>query len=413
MEEEKPTAVVLGGTIAHSELILKLKNRGYFVVLVDYLESPPAKSVADVHLLVSTLDLENVLKVSQDYNANLVISSSVDQANVTACYVGEILNLTLPYSYELARNITNKGYMKEMMINNQIPTSPFVYFSSSNELEKLDLKYPVIVKPSDSCAANGVKIIFSEENLIPYSNNALNLSRNNHAIIEEFVNGKEISAYCFVEDHVAKILMISERYSVTEGPSCVLKCYATLAPAEIPGETFNEFSRVAQRIVDLFSLNNTPLHIQAIINEEGKINIIEFAPRVGGGISYETIRMNTGFDILEASIDSYLEKPVVVDVGSSSNVTTINIIYGTQGILDKIIGVENLIDNHLIDKFFMYKSFGTEIKTERASSSRIAVFIIKANTKEENLQRVKYAISCIDVLNPNGESIMRKDLYIR
>ena len=57
----KPIALVLGGTSPHVLLVNKLHERGYYVVLVDYLSNPPAKRVADEHVQASTLDEEKVL----------------------------------------------------------------------------------------------------------------------------------------------------------------------------------------------------------------------------------------------------------------------------------------------------------------------------------------------------------------
>ena len=43
-------AIVLGGTEDHIKLIELLKNRGYFVILIDYYKNPPAKKAADLHI---------------------------------------------------------------------------------------------------------------------------------------------------------------------------------------------------------------------------------------------------------------------------------------------------------------------------------------------------------------------------
>ena len=56
----------------------------------------PAKVIADNHIKFSTLDQEGVLSIAKSVNAELVISTCVDQANVTACYVGENLNCLSP-----------------------------------------------------------------------------------------------------------------------------------------------------------------------------------------------------------------------------------------------------------------------------------------------------------------------------
>ena len=89
----KLIAIVLGGTLPHCELVRNLQGRGYYVILIDYLEAPPASSVADEHVQESTLDKELVLHIARKREASLVISTCIDQANVTACYVMEKLGL--------------------------------------------------------------------------------------------------------------------------------------------------------------------------------------------------------------------------------------------------------------------------------------------------------------------------------
>ena len=67
------TALVLGGTYPHRALIQKLKDRGYYTILVDYLDHPAAKECADEHLQESTLDMERVCELAKERNAELVV----------------------------------------------------------------------------------------------------------------------------------------------------------------------------------------------------------------------------------------------------------------------------------------------------------------------------------------------------
>ena len=115
--ERNKKAIVLGGTSPHIALIDRLKRRGYEVYLLDYLQNPPAKQYADHHIIESTLDPEAVLREAIKIKADLVISACVDQANITACYVMEKLGHKPPYSFETAKRITNKGVMKEVMLD--------------------------------------------------------------------------------------------------------------------------------------------------------------------------------------------------------------------------------------------------------------------------------------------------------
>ena len=366
VNQKKPVAIVLGGTNPHIELIRQLQSRGYFVVLADYLPNPPAKRFADIHEQISTLDQNVVLEAAKRYSASLVISACVDQANITACYVAEALGLTKPYSYQTAREITNKGVMKSVMTQHGVPTTRYLYLDAGEEITEFDLRFPVMVKPADSNAASGVKKAENREQLADYLKQAKAFSRTGRAVVEEFFAGTEISAYCFIERGQAKLIMASERISVIEGENRVLKCYATVTPPAVSAAAMGKVRNAAEQIAHAFHLDNTPLHVQALISGD-EISIIEFAPRVGGGISYETIRNMTGFDIISATIDSYLERPVQVSAQPPAACCSVNILYGQPAIFDHMTGVEELLADRSIESFHYHKLQGAVLSGENAS----------------------------------------------
>ena len=379
---QQKKAIVLGGTNPHIELIKQLQKRNYYVILVDYLENSPAKKYADVHIQESTMDQETVLKIAAENKVDLVISACVDQANITACYVAEKLGLTKPYTYDLAHKITNKGYMKKIMVKEGIPTTKYVYLEQNQNIENLELRYPVIVKPADACAASGVKKANDIKELSVYFEEARNVSRTKSVIVEEFFTGIEVSAYCFVENGNARVVMISQRMSVIEGEKKVLKCYATVTPPNISKKAYEKIEVVADKIAKAFGLDNTALHVQFLINGDD-IDVIEFAPRVGGGISYYTILQKTGFDIIGATIDSYEEKKVKLNLSDDGCFYSVNLIYGLPGIFDHLTGVDELINEGVIEGVFYHKTKGMEIGSDRASAGRVAAFLVKGITKEE------------------------------
>lgn len=409
---EKPIAIVLGGTSPHIELILQLKERNYYVILIDYLPNPPAKKYADLHIQESTLAPEAVLKVAQQYNASLVISACVDQANITACYVAEKMNLPHPYSHELANNITNKGYMKEIMVANDIPTTKYIFLNNGEELSNFDLRFPVMVKPADSCAASGVKKANNINELNLFLQEAKKISRTGRTVVEEFFAGVEVSVYAFIKNGIANILMISERISTIEGENQVLKCYATITPPNISQTSLNKIQESTTRIANVFGLDNTPLHVQYII-DGNEISVIEFAPRVGGGISYKNIKNHTGFDIISSTIDSYLQQPVEVDYKCSNRYFSVNLAYGIPATFDRLTGIESLIEEGVVDSIHYHKTSGSVITDDRASGGRIAAILISGNSRQEVLEKVKFTFETINAYDPEGKQILRKDLYIK
>ena len=74
-------------------------------------------------------------------------------------------------------------------------------------LERLIIQLSSTEEPSDE------QLNEAEANL----SEALEISRTSKAIIEEYMTGAEISAYCYILNHKAKLLMTAERICVTEG----------------------------------------------------------------------------------------------------------------------------------------------------------------------------------------------------
>lgn len=409
---QKPIAIVLGGTVPHISLLKKLKERGYHTILIDYFDDPPARKFADEHVKESTLDKEKVLEIAQQREASLVISTCIDQANSICCYVAEKLSLPHPYSYQTSLNVTDKRLMKQIMWDNNIPTSRYVEVGKDADVSLESLRYPLMVKPADSNSANGVKKVINEEELNRYLPEAKQMSRNGNAIVEEFVEGVEISAYCVVIDGKAHLLMAQERNSISDGADKVIKCYSSHAPARISEKAMAKCEPITTAIAKAFGLDNTPLFFQGIVHGD-EISVIEFAPRVGGGISSQTILYGTGYDIIDAAIDSFLGEPLSLENWHPMDkVYAVNQIYGTNGIYSHTIGGDKLLEDGVVDNLSFYKTRGAEIEESRASSSRIGVMVFSAENDTLLRQKIKYAFNSIDCFDINGHSIIRKDLNL-
>ena len=407
----KPIAIVLGGTYPHKKLLRNLKLRGYYTILVDYFLNPPAKIDADEHILESTLDEEKVLEIARERNASLVISTCIDHANVIACYVAEQLNLPAPYSYEIALTVTRKDIMKAIMASNGIPTSKYIIVTQNWDFNFEGLRFPLIVKPTDSNSSKGVRKASDLTELERYLKDALQISRNGSAIIEEFVEGKEIGADCYVQDKKVTVLATREKQKIDldkENP--VQQMQGSICPADITGEQLKKLKTIGEKIAEVFNLNNTPLLIQAII-EQDNINVIEFAPRIGGGENYSFVQLYAGFDIIDAAVNSFLGLPVRLDDNSSEFYYSDVFLYSKPSVFGHVNGDEELLKEKIIEFFHLFKAPGTEIGIDLSSNNRIGSFLVKSKTKEELSDKIKKSLNKFEVYDIHGNPVMRKDIY--
>lgn len=411
-EKQKENVIILGGTTPHIELVCKLKERGYYTILIDYLENPPAKKVADCHIQESTLNLERVCEIAKSMKSKFVISACIDQANATACYVAEQLRLSSPYSYQTAINVTNKRYMKQIFKDNQIPTSDFYVIEKLEQLEKNDkLQFPVVVKPVDCNSSKGVRRADTMQELQEYTSKALELSRSHSVVVEEYCVGKEVQVNCLVKKNNVQVLMTMQKKKIVDNKGAVLQSLGSIIPAKTSHTLDDKIQDIAVRIVNAFGLKNTPFFFQAIVHGDD-ISVLEFAPRIGGGLSSYFMKEIVGVDILETVIDSYLGNEIEVkNVKKKQCITMSTLLYVNAGILDKIIGLDKMKEQGIVKEYFIYKSVGTKMDSDMCSSNRIGSFVTEADTEEELMEKEKLIIQNIQVLDIMGKDILKKELY--
>lgn len=408
---KKQVAVLLGGTSPHAVLAQKLRSRGYYIVLVDYLDNPPALSYADEHVQASTLDQDAVLKIAEERDASIVISTCIDQANSVCCYVAEKLNLPHPYSYETSLNVTDKGLMKAIMLENGIPTSSYIVVESSDVVDWSKVSFPAVVKPVDCNSSKGVRKVNSIDEAKSRIDEAIELSRTRKAIIEGFNQGEEIQVDCVSTQEGVKVVLTRQKNKIScSGNEMVLQSRGSIIPAPLNEPLKIQAQKIAENIASSFGLVNTPFFYQAIVTTEG-IKVLEFAPRIGGGLSYYVIKELAGFDVVEAAIDSFIGKPIEFTGKPLTMCYSTNLLYMQPGEFDHIEGLRELKEEGHVYEVFTMKNKGTVVDSDMRSSNRVGAFILQANTMKELKDKEMFAINKIEIRDSYGKALLNRSIY--
>lgn len=401
--------LVLGGGADQIDLILDLKSRGYYTILVDYYTNPVAQSYADRHIQASTLDKELVLEIAKQEKVENLITACTDQALLTVAYVAEKLNFKTQFSYEQARNVTNKLYMKQIMWNADIPTSKFVNIKDLSEGVG-DLQYPLMVKPADCNGSYGVRKVNTPEELSLFFDNAAQASRTGRVIVEEFKEGTEVGIDCYILNGKAHLLMWGQVNKKKIGDS-VLLIFQTFIPASLSEKAKQNIQMIADSIARVFNLNNTPLLLQTLINGDD-VNVIEFAPRIGGASKHRTIKIKTGFDILHANVGSLLngEEPIL-ELSDNPYYYSRNHIYAYPCCFDRIEGADQLIANGILEEIVPFKTSGMSVGNSMASRDRVGSFLVKGKTMEELKNKISIAVEQLKVYDIEGNEVMNREIF--
>ncbi len=401
-------ALVLAGGYPQIALINELKSRGFTVLLADYYENPVAKPYADKFFQASTLDVEAITKIAKDEQVDFLITACTDQALLTVAKVSETLGLPCYINYKTALNVTNKSYMKEVFTKNNISTAKHLIMAELDEALIKDLKYPSIVKPVDCNSSKGVKKVYNKEELKAAFDEAVRLSRTDTAIIEEFIEGLEITVDVQIEN--GKALVLSKAYSDKIPDDDKFVIYRTRYPINESDAVNKQIEITAQQIADAFGLKNSLMLIQ-MISDGNQIYVLEFSARTGGGVKYQLIKRVSGFDVIKAVVDLTIGNNPHVQVCPPETKYISNVfIYCNSGIFDRLYGFEELKEQGVISEYFLFKWKGAEMGGATNSGDRIAGFTVQGNSFEEIKANYNLALSKIKVLDPNGNDIMRHDL---
>lgn len=394
--------MVLAGGFDQIALIQELKKRGHDVVLVDYFEYPPAKYYADKHIVASTLDIDKVELIAKTECVDLICTACTDQALLTVAYVSERLGLPCNITYQTGLNVTNKSYMKEILMKNNIPTSKYAIVSEADVNSIEGFSFPLVVKPVDCNSSKGVKRVDDNADYIKYVEEAINYSRTRTAIVEEYKEGREISADFYIDHGEVKFLAATTSMKIKSQKSF------TILGSDYPAvdlEQEEQLVAIATSISQAFSLDNIPLLVQLIVNKN-EMSVLEFSARMGGGSKYRLIQVLAGVDIMSVYVDRILGGFPTVYPVKQVKFCKLIYLYCKPGVFDHVEGCDELMADNYIDDFFVYKTKGMEIHGAETSGDRPAGYLCTASSSKLLDEKIKYIDAHLKVISKECEDIM-------
>ena len=402
-------ALVLCGGVPQIALIKELKSRGITTILADMNEKVGARAYADKFYPVSVLDVEAVKNLAIEEKVDFVITVCADQVLQVVAQVSEMLGLPCYIDFETAENVSKKSYMKEIFAKNDIPSSKHVIMDSFDESKIKGLTYPLIVKPVDAYSSRGVQKVYTINETRDAFEKAKEISRTHDAIVEEFVEGTELTVDVYVENGQAHVLSISTLSKIGEDGKFII--HRSENPANITANIEEQIKDSAQKIAMAFGLTNTPMLIQ-LITDGKRISVVEFCARTGGGLKFSMIKKVSGFDVVKAVVDLTLGiKPHVDESKRPPLKYTINeFLYCNAGVLDHLEGFDELLADGTIVEYHQFKAKGFEFKQINSSGDRVAYFSVEADSRQEAWEKHRMANARVKAINTDGQDLIRHDI---
>lgn len=399
-------ALVLCGGLPQAALIRELKGRNIFTILADINENVEARKFSDKFYKVSALDMEGIAKIAIKEQIDLVLTVCADQVLLVQAKISEQLGLPCYIDYETAKKVSNKELMKKFLNENDIPTSKYVIVNQYSLDSIKEMSYPMVVKPTDSYSSRSVRKVFEKADLESAVNRALRTSSAKTAVVEEYVQGEELTVDAYIQGGIVYILSISHIDKIPSQNQFVI-C-RTRYPALIGEATQAKIVDIANKIATGLGLKDSPLLIQLVVNEE-RISVIEFCARTGGGDKFRLIQKVSGVDVIRAMVDLSLgiRSKMVVDQYPGFIVN--EFIYTKDGVLDYLQGFEEMKQRGLIAEYYQLKEQGRKCGGDSSSGDRVAYYTVEAQSVDA-LKTIDQKVNDnVKIIDMNGEDIMLHD----
>lgn len=274
-------------------------NLGYELYGFAWAEGAVCKKFCKEFFPISFIEKEKILEECKRIGIDGITSFSLESALSTVIYVAENMGLR-QNTIESLEFIKDKYTMREAMKKNDIPIPGFFHVRTEKELENLELKYPVIVKPVDNGGKKGVSLVKSQQELIRAFNYAVENSRDKSALIEEYVAGREFSVEYLSYDGKHYFMQLTDKEN-TGAPHFVETAHHQ--PANVTQEELEKIKEITEKTLTALNITNSPSHTELKLNEDGEIYLIEVGARLGGdSITSDLAKLSTGIDLVDEAL---------------------------------------------------------------------------------------------------------------
>lgn len=288
-------------------LVQKAKTMGLQTICFAWSEGAVCKNIADKFYPISITQKEDILSICQQEQIDGICTIASDIAAPTVAYVAEKMGLVgNPYSVAVCAN--NKYLMRQAFSVVELPNPLYTRITSDMAADKKYLhslchtiKFPLIVKPCDRSGSLAVAKVNSEEEFFCAVETAQKVSFVHEVIVEEYIEGREISVESISYNGRHYPLQITDK-ETTGSPHFVELAHHQ--PAELSAEMYEKIYALTSRALTALGITNGASHSEFRITNTGQIVIMEIGGRMGGDfIGSDLVYLSTGYDFVRGVIE--------------------------------------------------------------------------------------------------------------
>lgn len=399
--------LILGANPETVSLIKRAKERGLYTIVTDNNPNAYAKKFADQAENIDALDVDALVYLAKRERVAGVLVGVAESLLPAYCDVCNRLGLPCYSSFDKFQIMVRKDYFKEKCREYGVPT---VREYSAEHLE--EVKFPVIVKPVDSCSSKGIKVCKNREELDVAIDYALQFSNSKKYLIEEYMSGDEVISYYVIQDGNPIFVGMCDRYTYKEKEELVQLPTSYIFPSRYIDSYMEYSDKSVKGMITGLGLKNGSIFFQCFVDKEGIVRTYEPGYRLNGAQEHLIISKVSGIDAKDLYINLALTgKASEHNLELFSNPKSKEIACKLSplvrvGKIAKMEGLKEIAE--LSDVISVNPSYEEQdvVMGEGTLKQIVCRFFIVSQTKTDLISTIKEIQNLLVVEDDNGEDML-------
>jgi len=383
----RPRLLVLGAGPAQLGLLEAARARGdVHVIAVDRDPGAPGFPFADERAVLSSEDEEGIDRLARARGIDGIVSPGADWPVGIAARVAERIGLPHPIDARTGAVATSKTRQREAFAEAGVP--------HARAIDPRDpaVELPAVVKAPDRQGQRGLALVRSRAELEPALAAARSESRSGAVLVEQLVEGPELTVNGFSVGGRFVPLTVTDR--LTAEPPAFGVALAHVWPS---AHDTDEAADAARAAVEAVGIREGPSYTQVRLGVAGPV-VMEVAARLGGGHDAELCEAATGVDLNGLAIEAALGRPcaTVLQAGSAGigGAAIVFLVPPVGGLLETA-GVEEAEAAEGVRWVRVYRRPGHVFGELRRGADRAGAILALGASRDEALERARRAADAV------------------
>lgn len=415
--------LILGGTSASLDLVKNAKEMGVYTIVTDDQPTGVAKEMADETAMVSTTDMEGLVKLVKERNVDGAFCGPSEFNIRNLLRLCELAGLPCYTTTEIWDLCANKDVFKSYCRKYNVDCPQEYEVTADMTDEQLDsIDYPIIVKPVDGCSSKGITVCMDKSAVPQAYESAMAYSTCKRIIAEKYIenDGEIFSVRYLLRDGEAYPYFMMDTYVADPVHRTSLISALTYAPSKYMDYYMNHMDADVRKMLKGMGLRNGTAFIQSL-PYKGKIYFHEMGYRLSGGMIFKLTEPLVGVNDMKMMIryalggETVTEEEIArLDVAKMRHMAAQLMVPLNAGTVGRIDGLEESKKLPAVKDFIQYYREGGTVEKSYIGtlSQHFGRFSIIADSSEEILHTVDAIQKTLRVYDTEGNrmNVMQFDL---